>query len=276
MPLLVCVLCDVHMILFCLCSLFFMFLIFVCFMVYLYLILFSSCYFFFFFCKQKTAYEMRFSDWSSDVCSSDLDSGEDAIAFSTGSDYAANIETAQAALPGPRPAAGEDLRKIDTPTQKTCEDVAALMGIELSRTAKSIALVGADGDGNAQFVLALVRGDHDANELKLAKVEGLADYRMATHAEILAHLGSEPGFLGPVAPRQPVRVPAGREVAAMADFVVGANEPGFHLAGVNWGRALPEQDTVADIRSVVEGDRAADRTKESWVGKEGVSKRGSR
>src|SRR3546814_11221235 len=99
------------------------------------------------------------------------DSGEDAVAFSTGSDYAANIETAQAALPGPRPAAGEGLRKIDTPTQKTCEDVAALMGIELSRTAKSIALVGADGDGNDQFVLALVRGDHDANEIKLAKVE---------------------------------------------------------------------------------------------------------
>src|SRR3546814_446186 len=256
------------------------------------------------------------------------DSGEDAIAFSIGSDYAANIETAQAALPGPRPAAGEDLRKIDTPTQKTCEDVAALMGIDLSRTAKSIALVGADGDGNDQFVLALVRGDHaaneiklakvegladyrmatqverprrktceaaaarmgidlsrtatstavvgadgdgndqcvlelvradhDANEIKLAKVEGLADYRMATEAEILAHLGSEPGFLGPVAPRQPIRVLADREVAAMADFVVGANEPGFHLAGVNWGRDLPEPDTVADIRSVVEGDRAAD------------------
>src|SRR3546814_2786361 len=132
------------------------------------------------------------------------------------------------------------------------------MGIELSRTAKSIARVGADGDGNDQFVLALVRGDHDANEIKLAKVEGLADYRMATEAEILAHLGSEPGFLGPVAPRQPIRVLADREVAAMADFVVGANEPGFHLAGVNWGRDLPEPDTVADIRSVVEGDRAAD------------------
>src|SRR3546814_18465999 len=92
------------------------------------------------------------------------------------------------ALPGPRPAAGEDLRKIDPPTQKTCEDVAALMGIDLSRTAKSIALVGADGDGNDQFVLALVRGDHDANELKLAKVEGLTEYRMATEAETLPPL----------------------------------------------------------------------------------------
>src|SRR3546814_2775520 len=83
------------------------------------------------------------------------DSGEDAIAFSTGSDYAANIETAQAALPGPRPAAGEGLRKIDTPTQKTCEDVAALMGIELSRTAKSIALVGADGDRSEEHTSEL-------------------------------------------------------------------------------------------------------------------------
>src|SRR3546814_3545272 len=81
---------------------------------------------------------------------------------------------------------------------------------------------------------------------------------MATDAEILAHLGSEPGFLGPVAPRQPIRVLADREVAAMADFVVGANEPGFHLDGFNWGRDLPEPDTVADIRSVVEGDGAAD------------------
>src|SRR3546814_14124827 len=100
------------------------------------------------------------------------------------------------------------------------------MGIELSRTAKSIALVGADGDGNDQFVLALVRGDHDAHEIKLAKVEGLADYRMATEAENLAHLGREPGFLGPVAPRQPIRVLADREVAAMANFVVGPAEIG--------------------------------------------------
>src|SRR5690606_38511089 len=150
------------------------------------------------------------------------------------------------------------MRRIDTPTQKTCEDVAALMGIGLARTVKSIALVGSDGEGNDQFVLALVRGDHEANEIKLAKVEGLAGYRMATEAEIADHLGSEPGFLGPVAPGKPVRVLADRDVAAMADFVVGANQPGFHLAGVNWGRDLPEPDVVADIRSVVEGDRAID------------------
>ena len=181
------------------------------------------------------------------------DSGEDAIAFSTGSDYAANVETAQAAEPGPRAAASEAMNKVATPTQKTCEDVAALLGIPLQRTVKSIALM---TDGG--FVLALVRGDHAVNEIKLGKVAGMAEYRLATEAEILAHLGSEPGFLGPIGAKQAIRVVADRDVAAMADFVVGANEAGFHLAGVNWGRDLPEPETVADIRNVVSGDRAAD------------------
>ena len=181
------------------------------------------------------------------------DSGEDALAFSTGSDYAANVEAAQAAAPAPRAAATEAMRKVDTPTQKTCEDVAALMGIPLQRTVKSVAVVGEDG-----FVLALVRGDHMVNEVKLAKVAGLADYRAATEAEIAEHLGSEPGFLGPLGPKKTIRVVADREVAAMADFVVGANEAGFHLAGVNWGRDLPEAGVVADIRNVVAGEKAAD------------------
>ncbi|WP_310096182.1 proline--tRNA ligase [Pseudoxanthomonas sacheonensis] len=183
------------------------------------------------------------------------DSGEDAIAFSTGagSTYAANLETAQAALPGARAVAAEAMRKVETPTQKTCEEVAALLAIPLARTAKSIAAMTAAG-----FVLALVRGDHAINEIKLAKVPGLADYRMATEAEILEHLGSEPGFLGPLNTKKPIRVVADREVAALADFVVGANEAGFHIAGVNWSRDLPEPDTVADIRNVVAGDRAQD------------------
>ncbi|WP_434212954.1 proline--tRNA ligase [[Pseudomonas] boreopolis] len=181
------------------------------------------------------------------------DSGEDALVFSTGSDYAANMEAAVAADPAPRPAPAEALRKVDTPTQKTCEAVAALLGIALERTAKSIALMAADGT----FVLALVRGDHEVNEIKLAKVAGLAGHRFASEAEIAEYLGSEPGFLGPVNARKPIRVIADREVAALADFVVGANEPGYHLAGVNWGRDLPEPE-VADIRNVREGDRAAD------------------
>ncbi len=185
------------------------------------------------------------------------DSGEDAIAFSDGSDYAANVELAEAVSPGERPAPSEALREIDTPTQKTCEDVAALMGIPLARTAKSVALVGTDADGKDQLVLALVRGDHMVNEIKLAKLPGLAEYRLASEAEIAESLGSEPGFLGPLNARKPIRVIADRSVAALADFVVGANRPGFHIAGVNWGRDLPEPE-IADIRNVVAGDASPD------------------
>ena len=189
------------------------------------------------------------------------DSGEDAIAFSTGSDYAANVETAQAAEPAPRPAPAEAMRKVETPTQKTCEEVAELLAIPLQRTVKSVAVMSVDivdGKATDRFTLALVRGDHVVNEIKLAKVPGLSDYRMATEAEIREHLGSEPGFLGPVKPTKSIRIVADREVAAMADMVVGANETGFHIAGVNWGRDLPEPDTVADLRNVVHGDRARD------------------
>jgi prolyl-tRNA synthetase len=180
------------------------------------------------------------------------ESGEDALVFSTGSDYAANMEAAIAAAPGERPAASEALRRIDTPTQKTCEAVAALLGLGLERTVKSVAIM-----SEAGFVLALVRGDHDVNEIKLGKVEGLQGYRMASEAEIATHLGSEPGFLGPLNPAQPIRIVADRDVAALADFVIGANEAGAHIAGVNWGRDLPEPE-VADIRNAKAGDRAAD------------------
>ncbi len=185
------------------------------------------------------------------------DSGEDAIAFSDASDYAANVELAEALAPGDRPATSEALRKIDTPTQKTCEDLAALMGIPLQRTVKSVAVMGEDGEGAPQFALALVRGDHTVNEIKLAKLAGLADYRLATEAEIRENLGASPGFLGPLDPPKPIRVIADRSVAAMADFVVGANEDGFHIAGVNWGRDLPEPET-ADIRNAIEGDPSPD------------------
>ena len=181
------------------------------------------------------------------------DSGEDAIAFSDASAYAANVETATAATPGPRPAAAQDMRLVETPTQKTCEAVAGLLGIGLEHTVKSVATM-----TEAGFVLVLVRGDHDVNDIKLARVPGMAGYRMATEAEIAEHLGGEPGFIGPVRPRGEVRVVADRDVAAMADFVVGANQAGHHLAGVNWGRDLPEPDVVADVRKVVAGERAED------------------
>ena len=192
------------------------------------------------------------------------DSGEDAIAYavgehgSDGSEYAANVELAEAVSPGERAAASETMRKVETPTQKTCEDVAALLGLPLTRTAKSVAVMTENADKAQQFVLALVRGDHVVNDIKLSKLPGLADYRLATEAEILEHLGSEPGFLGPVKPSKNIRVIADRTVAAMHDFVVGANEPGYHLAGVNWGRDLPEPDLIADIRNVVDGDPSPD------------------
>ena len=185
------------------------------------------------------------------------DSGEDALAYSDASDYAANVELAEAVAPGERAAPSEDLRRVDTPAQKTCEAVAALLGIPLQRTVKSVAAIGSDDAGQPLFVLALVRGDHAVNEIKLSKLAGMAEYRLANEAEIRDHLGSEPGFLGPVAPRKAVRVVADRSVAAMHDFVVGANESGFHLAGVNWGRDLAEPE-VADIRNVVAGDPSPD------------------
>jgi prolyl-tRNA synthetase len=188
------------------------------------------------------------------------ESGEDAIAFSDTSPYAANVELAEAVAPASRrPAASESMRKVATPTQKTCEAVAELLGLPLTRTVKSVAVVGdAEVLGGTGFVLALVRGDHAVNEIKLSKINGLADYRLATEDEIRAHLGASPGFLGPVAPKQPITVVADRTVAAMGDFVVGANEDGFHLADVNFGRDLPEPTLVTDIRNVVEGDPSPD------------------
>ena len=113
------------------------------------------------------------------------DTGEDAIVYCPTSDYAANIELAEALAPGPRGEATESLRRIETPTQKTCEDVAALMGIALDRTVKSVAVMGDSESENPGFVLVLVRGDHVVNEIKLAKLPGLAGYRLATEAEIL-------------------------------------------------------------------------------------------
>ncbi len=190
------------------------------------------------------------------------DSGEDALAYSDDSDYAANVELAEAVSPGERPSADETLREVQTPSQKTCEDVAALMGIALQRTVKSVALMSQqllEGKPveSDRFVLALVRADHMVNDIKLSKLPGMSDYRLATEAEILEFLGSEPGFLGPLNPAKPIRIIADRSVAAMGDFVVGANKPGLHIAGVNWGRDLPEPE-IADIRNAVAGDPSPD------------------
>ncbi|PKO93425.1 MAG: proline--tRNA ligase [Betaproteobacteria bacterium HGW-Betaproteobacteria-1] len=182
------------------------------------------------------------------------DSGEDALAYCEDSDFAANVELAEALAPAAaRQPAEETMREVDTPKQTTCEDVAALLGISLQRTVKAIALM-----ANEQFHLLLLRGNHSLNEIKVGKLEGLADFRFATEDEIRANLNCPPGFIGPVGVGAGVRVIADRSVAVMSDFVCGANKPKYHLAGVNFGRDLPEPALVADIRNVVAGDASPD------------------
>jgi prolyl-tRNA synthetase len=191
--------------------------------------------------------------------------GEDAVVYCPESEYAANMEKAEALAPAaPRPAATQRMEKTPTPGKSTCADVAQLLGLPLQRTVKSLVLATdrADEHGNIQETqvwLLLLRGDHDMNEIKVAKVPGLeAGFRFATVTEIVDHFGTPPGYLGPIGTKKPVRVVADREVAVMADWVCGANAEGFHLTGVNWGRDLPEPDAVADLRNVVEGDLSPD------------------
>ena len=176
------------------------------------------------------------------------ESGEDAIAFCPQSDYAANVELAEALSPATRPAAKETMRKVPTPGMTKCEAVAELLKLPLTRTVKAVAVM-----HDEQFILLLVRGDHELNEIKAQKVIGL--FRFATEGEIQRHLHCPAGYIGPVGAK--VRVVADRTVAAMADFVCGANQEGYHLAGVNWGRDASEPE-VADIRNVVAGDPSPD------------------
>jgi prolyl-tRNA synthetase len=182
------------------------------------------------------------------------DSGEDAIAFCPQSDYAANVELAEAVAPGPRKAPSQKLDKVPTPNKKTCEEVAELLKIPLEATVKSIVLA-VEGKETLLYLL-LVRGDHQLNEIKVNKLPGLEKFRFATEAEIERAFGSRAGYIGPVGLKG-VAVVADRSVAAMSDFVCGANDAGFHLTGVNWGRDLPEPH-VADIRNVVAGDASPD------------------
>jgi len=183
--------------------------------------------------------------------------GEDAIVYCPQSDYAANLEKAEALAPaGPRPAPSQPLTLTPTPGRSTCADVAELLGLPLARTVKSLVLATDEINERDELVgsriwLLLLRGDHDMNEVKVGKLPGLnLGYRFATEAEIMAHFGTRPGYLGPIGLKRPVQVLADREVALMADWVCGANQADCHLTGVNWGRDLPEPDLVADIRNV--------------------------
>ena len=218
------------------------------------------------------------------------DTGEDAIVYCPTSDYAANIEMAEAVpLIAQRAAPLTALAKLSTPGKATCEDVAALLDVALQQTVKSLVMTTEEVAGtNATKTtvwLLLVRGDHSLNEVKASKITGhinglrdpspgeLADdgrplrhnetlslkkFRFATAAEIDAHFGCKPGYLGPIDIKKPVKIVVDRTVAAMSDFICGANEADFHLTGVNWARDLPEPDVVADLRNVVAGDASPD------------------
>jgi prolyl-tRNA synthetase len=191
--------------------------------------------------------------------------GEDAIVYCPTSDYAANIEKAEAQAPqGHRPAPTQPLTQTPTPGKSTCAQVAELLGVPLFSTVKSIVLATDEINERDEIVkstvwLLLLRGDHDMNEVKVGKLPGLdLGFRFATEAEILDHFGCRPGYLGPLNLKRPVQVIADREVAVMADWICGANVPDFHMTGVNWGRDLPEPDLVADIRNIVAGDPSPD------------------
>ncbi|HHV49467.1 MAG TPA: proline--tRNA ligase [Rhodocyclaceae bacterium] len=187
------------------------------------------------------------------------DSGEDAIAFCPDSDYAANVELAEAVAPAtPRPAPQQSLQKVATPGKTSCPDVAQLLAVDLSRIVKAIAVVNEADGGEKTFVLLLLRGDHVLNEIKAGKLPGLGAFRFASDEEVSSALGCVPGYIGPVGVNAgKVKVIADRAVVAMSDFVCGANEAGFHLTGVNFGRDLPEPE-VADLRNVVAGDLSPD------------------
>lgn len=186
------------------------------------------------------------------------DSGEDVIAYCPGSDYAANLEKAEALAPDtPRAAPQETMEKVPTPGMTTCEAVADLLKMPLTRTVKCLMVVAGE-ESNEQMYMLLIRGDHSMNEVKVGKLENFARWRWATDAEIVATMGCVPGYLGPVNLPREMPLIVDRSVMIMSDFVCGANEEGFHLRGVNFGRDVREPHTVADIRNVQKGDSSPD------------------
>lgn len=183
-------------------------------------------------------------------------SGEDDIAFSDASDYAANVEMAEAVMPaGERAAPSEEMRVVDTPNAKTIADLTEQFNLPVEKTVKTLVVRAAEDSGH-KLVALLVRGDHELNEIKAQKLPLVADpLEMADEAEIRAAIGAGPGSLGPV--NLPLPIIADRAVIMLSDFAAGANQDGKHLFGINWERDLPLAD-VADIRNVVEGDPSPD------------------
>ena len=190
--------------------------------------------------------------------------GEDAIVYCPSSDYAANLEKAESLAPTePLPAPARTMEKTPTPDMSTCADVAQYLNVDLKTTVKSLVLATdtLDDQGlvvKSQVWLLLLRGDHSMNEVKVGKLPGLAGFRFATLTEIDDHFGCKPGYLGPVGLKRALKVVVDRDAAVMADWICGANEPDFHMTGVNWARDLPEPELVADLRNVVVGDASPD------------------
>ena len=177
------------------------------------------------------------------------DSGEDAIAFSDGDDYAANLEMAEALAPAtPRGAATVALQKVATPKVRTIDDLTKFLGVTADKCMKTLLVEGDQGGA----VAMIVRGDHELNAVKAQKLPGVASpLRMASVEAVLATAGCEPGFIGPVGLKCKVYVD--RSAAHLSDFVCGANERDMHFTGANWGRDLPEGEIV-DLRNVIAGD----------------------
>tara|TARA_B110000208_G_scaffold144376_1_gene174142 strand:+ start:4876 stop:6621 length:1746 start_codon:yes stop_codon:yes gene_type:complete len=191
--------------------------------------------------------------------------GEDAIVYCLGSEYAANMEKAQALAPvGVAAPATQDMACTPTPQASTCAAAANLLGIPLSATVKSLVLAsetkGEDGKpAGVKIWLLLLRGDHDMNEVKVGKLDQFTNgFRFATIEEIETYFGCKPGYLGPINTLKPVDMLVDREVAVMSDWVCGANQPDHHMTGVNWGRDIALPAAVADIRNVVAGDLSPD------------------
>ena len=192
------------------------------------------------------------------------DTGEDLIAYCPDSEYAANIELCPAqSLISERVAATEDMQKVATPNREKCEQVVELLGKELTSSMKSVVLAADRTNEKGEtlpptIVMILLRADHELNEIKAGKLPELKEgFRFATDAEIVQAFGCKPGYLGPVGINQDIVVYADLTASKMSNFICGANEEGFHLMGVNWGRDLPEAKT-ADLRNVVEGDASPD------------------
>lgn len=187
------------------------------------------------------------------------DTGEDEIVYNPDSDYAANIELAEApCLVAERLNPTQELTKTATPNATKCELVADQLQRPLSDTVKAVVFATdpATEKENTRIWLFLVRGDHEVNEVKVGKLAGFENgYRLASEEEIQEHFNCAPGYLGPIGISEQVTVIADRSVANMSDFICGANAEGYHYVGANWGRDMPEPQQ-ADIRNVVAGDPA--------------------